>query len=251
MVLTWLLTLTKTHKIPFLGIGHDGLVASTSHPFGNQVALGIRVDRVNVASLFVVVQTNVMADFMPDNVEALCTEPRQLMSCSHGQELGQLADLASDWLFTLVQPMRSQLACWPNFWQWLQLINFHPWKVGGFSGAAAVVAVGFLSGTVLNSEPSTSSPAALLGSNSPVKPALSIPSSSSTINPPVFSLIIVPSSLSSIDGSWSFVGAFSVDAVSWSSVCEFSAKSVSGFVVVSVFGDFSSLLPGPEKKYKF
>ena len=26
---------------------------------------------------------------------------RKLMSCSHGQELGQLADLASDWLFTL------------------------------------------------------------------------------------------------------------------------------------------------------
>ena len=26
------------------------------------------------------------------------------------KELGQLADLASDWLFTLVQPIRSQLA---------------------------------------------------------------------------------------------------------------------------------------------
>ena len=35
----------------------------------------------------------------------------KLMSCSHCQELGQLADLASDWLFTLVQPIRSQLAC--------------------------------------------------------------------------------------------------------------------------------------------
>ena len=35
----------------------------------------------------------------------------KLMSLSHGQELGQLADLASDWLFTLVQPIRSQLAC--------------------------------------------------------------------------------------------------------------------------------------------
>ena len=34
---------------------------------------------------------------------------RKLLSCSHGQELGQLADLASDWLFTLVQPIRSQL----------------------------------------------------------------------------------------------------------------------------------------------
>ena len=30
---------------------------------------------------------------------------RKLMSCRHGQELGQLADLASDWLFTLVQPI--------------------------------------------------------------------------------------------------------------------------------------------------
>ena len=30
---------------------------------------------------------------------------------SHGQKIGQLADPASDWLFTLVQPIRSQLAC--------------------------------------------------------------------------------------------------------------------------------------------
>ena len=30
------------------------------------------------------------------------------MSCIHCQEFGQLADLASDWLFTLVQPIRSQ-----------------------------------------------------------------------------------------------------------------------------------------------
>ena len=35
---------------------------------------------------------------------------RKLMSLSHGQEWGQLAELASDWLFTLVQPIRSQLA---------------------------------------------------------------------------------------------------------------------------------------------
>ena len=27
---------------------------------------------------------------------------RKFMSCSHGQELGQLADLVSDWLFTIV-----------------------------------------------------------------------------------------------------------------------------------------------------
>ena len=49
----------------------------------------------------------------------------KLMSRSHGQELGQLADLASDWLgqladmasdwlFTLLQPIRSQLVYWPN-----------------------------------------------------------------------------------------------------------------------------------------
>ena len=31
------------------------------------------------------------------------------MSYSHYQELGQLADLASDLLFTIVQPIRSQL----------------------------------------------------------------------------------------------------------------------------------------------
>ena len=34
---------------------------------------------------------------------------RKLMSLSHGQKLGQLADLAFDKLFTLVQPIRSQL----------------------------------------------------------------------------------------------------------------------------------------------
>ena len=35
----------------------------------------------------------------------------KLLSCSHCQELGQLADLAPDWLFMLVQPIRSQFAC--------------------------------------------------------------------------------------------------------------------------------------------
>ena len=34
---------------------------------------------------------------------------RKFLSCSHCQELGQLADLASGWLFTLVQSIRSQL----------------------------------------------------------------------------------------------------------------------------------------------
>ena len=38
------------------------------------------------------------------------------MSCSHGQELCQLADLASDRLFTLVQPIRSQLADLASDW---------------------------------------------------------------------------------------------------------------------------------------
>ena len=33
------------------------------------------------------------------------------ISLSHCQELGQLAVLASDWFFTLVQPILSQLAC--------------------------------------------------------------------------------------------------------------------------------------------
>ena len=36
---------------------------------------------------------------------------RKFMRCSHCQKLGQLVDLASDWLFTLVQQIRSQLAC--------------------------------------------------------------------------------------------------------------------------------------------
>ena len=50
--------------------------------------------------------------------------PWKFMSCSQCQELDQLA---SDWLFTqLGQPIRSPLICWPNSWQWLQLINFHP-----------------------------------------------------------------------------------------------------------------------------
>ena len=35
----------------------------------------------------------------------------KFMSCSHCQEFRQLVDLASDWLFTLLQPIRSQLAC--------------------------------------------------------------------------------------------------------------------------------------------
>ena len=32
----------------------------------------------------------------------------KLLSCCQSQELGQLADPAFDWLFTLVQPIRSQ-----------------------------------------------------------------------------------------------------------------------------------------------
>ena len=53
----------------------------------------------------------------------------KLMSCSHGQELCQLAVLVSDWLFTLVQPIRSKLDCWHNSWQRLKLISFHPWPL--------------------------------------------------------------------------------------------------------------------------
>ena len=34
---------------------------------------------------------------------------RKILSCGQSQELSQLADLASDWLFTLVQPIRSPL----------------------------------------------------------------------------------------------------------------------------------------------
>ena len=48
------------------------------------------------------------------------------MSCSHCQELGKLADPASDWLLTFVLQIRSQLDYWPNFWQWLQTKSFRP-----------------------------------------------------------------------------------------------------------------------------
>ena len=59
---------------------------------------------------------------------------QKFMSWSHCQELGQLADLASDWLFTLIQPIRSQLnTCWHSSWQWLQLIKFRPWKASSMS----------------------------------------------------------------------------------------------------------------------
>ena len=54
---------------------------------------------------------------------------RKLLSYSQSQELVQLAFLASHWLFTLVQPIESQLACWHNSWQWLRLIVFHPWAL--------------------------------------------------------------------------------------------------------------------------
>ena len=37
------------------------------------------------------------------------SQGRKFMSCSHSQELGQLDSLASDWLYTLVQPIRCQL----------------------------------------------------------------------------------------------------------------------------------------------
>ena len=55
------------------------------------------------------------------------TPKRKLLSYSHGQGLGQLADLASHWLFTLVQPIRRQFARWLNFFTMsLQLKSFHP-----------------------------------------------------------------------------------------------------------------------------
>ena len=43
--------------------------------------------------------------------EAILGLKRKFMSCSHCQGLGQLTDLASNWLFTLVQPIRRQHAC--------------------------------------------------------------------------------------------------------------------------------------------
>ena len=50
--------------------------------------------------------------FMPN--ETLIPQGWKFMSGSHNQKLGQLADLASDWLFTCVQPIRSQLAVDPT-----------------------------------------------------------------------------------------------------------------------------------------
>ena len=50
---------------------------------------------------------------LQDGHELLSLRPlkRKLLSLSHGLELGQLADLAVDWLFILVYPIRSQLIC--------------------------------------------------------------------------------------------------------------------------------------------
>ena len=53
----------------------------------------------------------VISKVLPILLLSLNALKRKFMSCSHCQELGQLADLASDKLFTLVQPIMSQLAC--------------------------------------------------------------------------------------------------------------------------------------------
>ena len=43
-----------------------------------------------------------VASLLLDSVHLSRPLKRKLMSLSHGQELGQLADLASDWFFTFV-----------------------------------------------------------------------------------------------------------------------------------------------------
>ena len=42
-----------------------------------------------------------------DERSVVCGLGRKLLTCSHSQELSQCADLASDWLFILLQPIRS------------------------------------------------------------------------------------------------------------------------------------------------
>ena len=62
---------------------------------------GLVAQRAGGGRFLVVVHGNVVAQRLE----------WKLMSCSHSQKLGQLADLGSDWLFTLMQPIRSQHAC--------------------------------------------------------------------------------------------------------------------------------------------
>ena len=54
----------------------------------------------------------VPADRITEQVQLVRVLARKLTSLSHCQELGQLTELASDWLIsTLEQLIRSQLAC--------------------------------------------------------------------------------------------------------------------------------------------
>ena len=82
--------------------------------------LALAADDVKMVVVFVVVAVLVVEDAVVVVVESVVVVvgvvevevlKRKLMSLSHGQELGQLADLPSDCLFTLVQPIRSQLSC--------------------------------------------------------------------------------------------------------------------------------------------
>ena len=52
---------------------------------------------------------------------------RKFMSCGHCQELGQLAVLASDWLFTLLQPIRSQVSSLTQLLTMTTSQKFPPW----------------------------------------------------------------------------------------------------------------------------
>ena len=98
LIYTQLLTKITTYKFPSLAVGEgpDEQVAAQHHV---EDAGHEQLDQLGRVDNFAA------EAFAKDLLK------RKFMSCSHGQELGQLAVLASDWLFTLVQPIMSQLAC--------------------------------------------------------------------------------------------------------------------------------------------
>ena len=48
---------------------------------------------------------------LPGNAHGAKLQGWKFMSCSHCQDLSQFANLASDGLFTLLQPIKNQFTC--------------------------------------------------------------------------------------------------------------------------------------------
>ena len=115
-MLTQLLTMTTTHKFPSLhpvgnGLGADGREPVEADVQRVDVEVGLHVKVVADVVNLVGVDVQPVERGRQQEVVKLLDLKRKFMSCGHCQELGQLADLASDWLlFTLVQPIRSQLS---------------------------------------------------------------------------------------------------------------------------------------------